>query len=697
MNPAECCWVFLLYPMSRNLLFLLVLSLSSSGLAWSQVPFRELEIADIRFSGNHEVNTDALLGVVQSRETPGAFWKFLGTISSTLGDEPRYFDPGVLQADLLRLRQFYRDQGFFLATVDTSLRMDMAEKEIEIAFVIQEGKRSFIDTLTIHGLEGLPSILLEDLQQNRLVEVGDPYETELVEGELRRMVGSFANHGYVRVRVDEPLARRYASTNNVALTWSFHPNERYSFGPITVANDSTVSERVKESVVLRHLDFAPGDFYSEEKKIGSERNLNRLGVFEATHIEPQMESGPGDSLVIPMRVFVRPRAFHELTPEIGVNDENSAFNVLTGIGYSNRNFFGDARNFSARLRVSLQSIQDVNLSRVIRETGFEDSTLISRIELSGKVVQPHVFSNKVSLSATLSAMLEKQKYYFAPIYQARLGLDAEIGRYSRGSVEVNLERVDPRSFTEEGKAALQQREGLTPQLNAILTVTLQRDKRNDLFSPSDGSFLSASVEESGSIAAAFGGLLGSRLPYSSYIKFAGVAQWYWDPGGDRRFIWAARVRGGAARVYRDTIQVPITRRFFAGGSESVRGWKSRELDADPTANLGGNALFEANLEGRWNLFQNAGRFLFIDLSNISIVGFFDMGNVWREMKWMRLSEIAMAGGIGFRWDTIAGPIRIDLGLRVYDPFDTSGRKWISQRRVFHDTYGLIHFGIGHSF
>ncbi|MEX1139322.1 MAG: BamA/TamA family outer membrane protein [Bacteroidota bacterium] len=684
--------------MSRNLLlFLILLPITSSGVAWSQVPFLKLEIAEIRFRGNDEMNTDVLQAVIQSRETPGAFWKFLGKISSTLGDEPRYYDPGILEADLLRLRQFYRDRGFFLATVDTSLHVDVAEKEIEIAFVIREGKRSLIDTLTIHGFEGLPSILLEDLTEKRLVEVGDPYSTEVVEGELRRMIGSFANNGYVRVRVDEPIARRYASTNNVTLVWSFHPNERYSFGSITVTNDSTVSERVEESIVLRHLDFAPGDFYSEERKTGSERNLNRLGVFEATRIEPQVESTPGDSLFIPMRVFVRPRAFHELTPEIGVNDENSAFNLLTGIGYSNRNFFGGARNFSARLRVSLQSIQDVNLSRVIRETGFEDSTLISRIELSGKVVQPYVFSNKVSLSATLSATLEKQKYYFAPIYQARLGLNAEIDRFSKGSFEVNLERVDPRSFTEEGRAALQQREGLTPQLNAILTITLQRDTRNDLFSPSAGSFYSASVEESGSIAATFGGLLGSRLPYSSYIKFAGVAQGYWDPGGDRRFIWAGRVRGGAARVYRDTIQVPITRRFFAGGSESVRGWKSRELDADLSANLGGNALFEANLEGRWNLFQDAGRFLFIDLSNISIVGFFDMGNVWNEMKWMRLSEIAMAGGIGFRWDTIAGPIRIDLGVRVYDPFDTSGRKWISQRRVFHDAYGLIHFGIGHAF
>jgi outer membrane protein assembly factor BamA len=458
-----------------------------------------------------------------------------------------------------------------------------------------------------------------------------------------------------------------------------------------------VTERVEESVVLRHLDFAPGDFYSEERKTDSERNLNRLGVFEATRIEPLVDTIPGDSLFIPMRVFVRPRAFHELTPEVGVNDENSAFNLLTGIGYSNRNFFGDARNFSARLRISLQSIQDVNLSRVIRETGFEDSTLISRIELTGRVIQPYVFSNNVSMTATLSAMLEKQRHYFAPIYQARLGFDADIARYSKGSLEINLERVDPKSFTAAGDSALRLREGLTPQLNAILSATVRRDKRNDLFSPSGGFFHSVSIEDAGSIPAAFGGLLGSRLPFSSYIKLAGVAQWYWDPGGERRFIWAARVRGGIAKVYRGDVQIPITRRFFAGGSESVRGWKSRELGALVTASLGGNALFEANLEGRWHLFRDSGRFLFIELPNISVVGFFDMGNVWTEPKRMRASEMAMAGGIGFRWDTIAGPIRIDLGLRVYDPFDTSDRKWITQRRVFHDTYGLVHFGIGHAF
>ncbi|MEP0822114.1 MAG: BamA/TamA family outer membrane protein, partial [Ignavibacterium sp.] len=158
-----------------------------------------------------------------------------------------------------------------------------------------------------------------------------------------------------------------------------------------------------------------------------------------------------------------------------------------------------------------------------------------------------------------------------------------------------------------------------------------------------------------------------------------------------------RLRGGFSKLYRGDVEVPITRKFFAGGSESVRGWRSRELGAVPSPNEGGKALFEANMELRWHLFRGAGRFLFIDPSSISVVGFVDAGNIWTDLRRVRASEIAVAAGFGLRWDTIAGPIRIDFGLRVYDPFDGSGRQWITQRRFFQDTYGLVHFGIGHAF
>jgi len=683
-----------------------------TGTAIAQIPLGEYEVRSITFTGNGSIKSAALEENIQTKETPNWFWKFMGNISSNLGGSAVYFDPIVLGADIVRLREFYKDQGFFQAMIDTTARFEAENKRVDLFFHITEGRRSVIDTLEFRGLETLPSILRDEILSNHLVRHGDPFIRENVENEFRRIVSLFYNNGYVRVERDTATgAIRYASTNNITLIYGFHPNERFSFGPITVEHDTTAIERVSTDIVLRHLDFIEGDYYSEERKIDSERNLNRLGVFEASRIEPQATQGSLDSLEIPMKVIVRPRPFHELTPEIGASDENSAFNIVTGIGYSNRNFFGGARNFSTRFRISLQSIQDIEFIRMLKQTGIEDSTLISKIELTSQVVQPFLFSNKVSLSMALSAILEKQKTYYAPIYQARVGVTAQLARFTRGLIEFNLERVDPVEIGTTKVAEIVGRPDLKQQFNSIFTVTLARDKRNDLFSPSNGFLHSGSVEEAGLIPSVFGGLFGSRIRYSKYIKLSGVGQWYGDLGTERLVVWAARIRGGASSfvgsaekkvdsagvtTYERT-PVPITRRFYAGGSESVRGWKSRELGAVPYPSSGGNALFEANLEARWRLFRNAGNLWFINLENISLVGFYDMGNMWGEIKEMQLSDIAMAAGIGLRWDTIAGPIRIDFGMRVYDPFDTSDRKWVTQRRFFHDTYSLVHFGIGHAF
>ncbi len=160
--------------------------------------------------------------------------------------------------------------------------------------------------------------------------------------------------------------------------FSFNPGRRYTFGKISVEQDTASPMRIDSTIVLRHLDFTTGEYYGEQKKIESERNLNRLGIFEATKIENAIPNISPEITSIPMRVLVRTRSFQELTPEIGVNDENNAFNVLFGIGYSHRNFFGGARNFSTRLRLNLQSFP---FKTLFQGNALRDSSLVSRIEL----------------------------------------------------------------------------------------------------------------------------------------------------------------------------------------------------------------------------------------------------------------------------------------------------------------------------
>jgi outer membrane protein assembly factor BamA len=449
--------------------------------------------------------------------------------------------------------------------------------------------------------------------------------------------------------------------------------------------------------VLEHLDFSSGEYYGEEKKIESERNLNRLGVFEATKIENAIPSGSSEITQIPVRVLVRTRPFQELTPEVGVNDENNALNVLFGIGYSHRNFLCGARNLSTNLRLNIQSLQ---FGTVFNGTALRDSSLISKIEWTTQVVQPYFINNKTSISGAFSAMLDKQSTYYIPSLSFRLGTQSQTATYTRLFIDWNLQLSDPQTVATRHDTIIGTE--WTKQFNSFVMVTLQYDKRNDIFYPSSGIYQSISIEEGGLFPRAFDGPLGLNLPYSQYVKLTLDGQWYWDPNNSRDLIWATRFRTGGALLYGNSPlkDIPLTQRYYSGGSGSVRGWRARDLGAVPPdlRNQGGDAMLEGTIEARLNPFKR-GSLGFLDLEKLSFVLFYDCGNIWTTPQRMRLSEIAMAFGFGVRYNTIAGPIRIDFGMKLYDPDAPASSQWVTQKRFFPDTFrqGVIHLGVGHTF
>lgn len=690
----------------RNSILTILLSILYSVPVLAQVAAQKYEVGQLRFEGNETLNDDQLLNVINTRETPWGVWKWIYHVFDKEilgGQKPEYFDPITFSADFHQVKRFYQDNGFIHSQIDTSISVQPEKEIVLLTFSIKEARRSLIDTIDYQGFENLTPEVRDELTLNKQIEVGQPYIQNKVEEESRRIIKVFANNGYVNVKLVTVDARHYASTDNFTLVFVFNPGRRYTYGTISVEQDTTSPERIDSTIVLRHLDFKEGEYYGEQKKIESERNLNRLGVFEATKIENALPDTSSEIARIPVRVFVRTRPFQELTPEIGVNDENNAFNVLFGIGYSHRNFFGGARNFSTRLRLNLQSIQFRSFNGPV----LQDSSLISKVELTTQLVQPYFLNNKTSFSVAFSAMLDKQTSYYIPSLSFRLGTQSQTATYTRLFIDWNLQLSDPKTVGVQQDLyfnKLIKDLGFEKQFNSFVTITLQRDKRNDIFYPSAGIFQSVSIEEGGLFPRTFGRTLGLNLPYSKYVKLTLDGQWYLDPSNKRDLIWAMRSRAGAALLYGDSPlkNIPLTQRFYSGGSGSVRGWRARDLGASMTADQrqqGSNALFEGTVEARWNLLNGAGTFLFLDLEKISLVFFYDFGNLWTAPQKMRLSEIAMAFGLGLRYNTIAGPIRIDFGMKLYDPDAPSARRWVTQKGFFPETFknGVLHLGVGHTF
>ena len=686
--------------MGRVFLFCTFLCLLAAK-AISQNVSSEYEIAKLTFSGNTILKTDELQRVVLTKESPSWFWQFLYKISEGIGKKPEYFNSTEFWSDALRLDKFYYSNGFFKARIDTSVREDRNSRSVFLTFLIHEGRRSYIDTLHYLGLESLPEDLRNDILDHKLVQVGDPFVESKLVNEQSRITRAFANYGYVQAGVEPPKAVHYASTNDVSVTFAFSPGSRYKFGTITVENDTTAREEVNPSVIMRYLDFKQGDYYNLSAKTESEINLNRLGIFESAQIQEAVTDSSRRALEIPMEVFVRPRPFYELSPEIGVNDERGYPNVSFALGYVDRNFFGGARNLSARMRLNVHSLQDLDLVHAFQRQGLRDGNILTNVDMTVNFVQPYFINNKTSLTTTLLAALEKQKTYYSPVLRFRIGAAAQTALYTRAFVDWNLEVIHPQSTGTGADTVLGTAQNLiSPQFNSILTFTLQRDKRNDFFNPTSGFFHSISLEEAGIFPSLFNKSFGIGLPFAKYVKLTAVGQWYWEPTPSPVLVLASKLHAGAAQLYgNSSAPVPLTHRFFAGGSNSIRGWRARELGEVAQPDLGGSALIEGSLEARWNPLMDANNIWFFETRKLSFVLFYDVGNLWPEAKEIRLSEFAMATGFGLRYETVAGPLRVDFGWKVFNPMAPAGGQWITQRRFISETLPdfVFHLGVGQAF
>jgi outer membrane protein insertion porin family len=120
---------------------------------------------------------------------------------------------------------------------------------------------------------------------------------------------------------------------------------------------------------------------------------------------------------------------------------------------------------------------------------------------------------------------------------------------------------------------------------------------------------------------------------------------------------------------------------------------------DELIQFGGNFIFEGSIEMRVSHFRGYGQLGLLKLENIMGVYFLDFGNVWSDIKDVRMRDMAIAAGIGLRYETFFGPFRIDYGIRLYDPKGPDGRYTIFQKRLMGEVLGrgVFHFGIGHAF
>ncbi len=618
-----------------------------------------VRVESLSFEGVEQVSEDTLRSVLAT-QSPG-WWPW---------SEKPAFSRVEFEADLQRIRAFYVDRGFPDAEVASfDIQLNEAGDEVRLTITVQEGEPTLVTNVRLEGFDEVPERRLRRLRRRLLpIRRGEPLDRAAVATAREMLADELRNHGYPFPRVTARLDQG-RTEHEVTITLIAETGEQARFGETAIVGERTVDE----SVIRRSMLFQPGDLYRRNVIQETQRKLYSLELFEFVNVAPvrpgeeegasangQAAAEPaGDQRTVPMRVTVAESKHRRVRLSGGYGTEEKA---RAEAQYRQLNFLGGAR--SAGLHAKWSS-----LDRGLR----------------GDFLQPFVFGPRWSFSLT------GQRWYSdEPIYRAIQSGGHATVTYGPGlATSFSLTATTVFQSSRIERAALDDL-SLRPQLIALgldprdggqdgTLNAISFDIRRNTAQPNPlNAFRGYSVDVHLERAGGF-----FRGSYDYTNASIDARQYLRVPFGRRGVVMAARVQAGSiAPDGGAPDRVPFAKRYFLGGSTSLRGWGRYEVSplSGSGLPLGGFSMFQASVEARIRLFGQLGAVVFLD-----------GGNVWDDEWRLRLNDLRYSAGPGLRYLSPVGPIRIDLGYQL-NPIpgllvdgEPEGRRW------------RVHFSIGQAF
>ncbi len=674
------------------------------------------------------------------RDTSTKANKWFANNAHKMGEAPVIYDDMLTGVSMEQIGLAMKNRGYFNAEVDTTKRVTG-----------KDGKKM---NLTYHVTANAPyriaeySTLIEEpeveeiaRQDRSLVKVGDIYNTATLDEERQRVTTAMRNRGYYYF--DKTLLAYAADSSNQNNTVKLQMHLTHYQGIIPdsirhrIYTKQTIRRvcfhtdydpsRVPEGLIL-HTDsgegdyvysyvgtkflrhrvlrkrtaLKPGEMFSERRLERTYTNLNSLGAVKYVDIS----FTPVDSGLLDCHITLSRAKIHTVSAEVEGTYSAGDWGIAAGVGYANKNIFRGGELFTLNGRGSYE--WRTNGSRAIEaraEAGLQWPNQL-KINIAYNYQQrPDEYTRTLANAGlyytaprkprshwTHSFNLVDISYIYLPWMSDRFRKDfIEKSSALRASYEDHF--ILDWSYT----GRYTNYSSRNPNRSYINFQYTLETAGNFLYGVA--SLANLSKNEQGSYTL-------FNTPFAQYAKGDVNFTYHHVIHPQHKLVYHAGI--GVIVPYLNATTVPFEKRYFAGGSNSVRGWQARTLGPGTFRGEGntlvydlqaGDIRLDLNLEYRFKVLKFLELAAFTDAGNIWTIRDYEQqpGGVFRFDSFYK--QIAWAYGVGVRLDLSLFIFRVDFGVKLYDPSRMAeGKQWrTAPNGLGWNDDMTFHFAIGHPF
>jgi len=531
-----------------------------------------------------------------------------------------YF-PEAVQDDDEQMTAVLRRKGFLEGRVgEWDVKPSKQGFALDVAVPIEQGPQTIVGAVDFAGNDSFDKKKLLDALK---IRPGKPLDEPGLPDDRERLVKFYADHGHPYATAQQGW--EHDDNGRAVIRYNISEGPLVRVGDILIVGDVLTSQKA----IKRAMDIKEGDPFSYKKIVDSQLNIRRLGPFDLVSIETIGISERKETVHLKVKVEEQ-RPFL-----IDMGLTYSTDNSMTGtLAFSNINAFGWAKTNSLKLTAGRK---------------------LSRAEVAW--LDPRFVGSSVEMATSAWIQYQQQPAY---TYMQMAGAIGWAKRYSQLGFNVRWE-LD-RNYFVEGDSTAADADSLRDSTISRVALFASYDRRDNFSEPTKGYFTAAGVDIYDEI----------KGQQANFAKFSW--QFEYDQKLIRLVIFSSALRFDRIEDIGHNVSVPTNELLFLGGDNTIRGYDYDSLgplDANGKA-TGGRLRWIVNEELRVRLFKHFGGVIF-----------FDMGSLTNNFSEINGFSIRKSIGVGLRYLTPVGPIRLEYGFKL---FNRTG-----------EPMGKLHFTFGYVF